>query len=163
MKKVLIAYGTKTGSTGEVAGGIGKVLTEKGFGVEVKALEQVQSLGGFDAVVVGAPVNGMQWRPDALEFIKRNHEVLQKLPVAYFLLSVALTGQGTFFKKRVLGLFGPAIAEVQPLKTGFFPGVMAAEPPFILRLVFGLKKGAPKDGRDWDAIRKWADELAGLL
>ena len=163
MKKVLIAYATKTGSTGEVAAAIGKILTDKGFTVEVKALEQAQSLGGFDAVVVGAPVNGMQWRPDALDFIKCNREALQKLPVAYFLLSVALTGQGTFFKKRVLGLFGPAIAEVQPMKTGFFPGVMASEPPLILRLVFGLRKDAPKDGRDWDAIRKWAEELAGAL
>jgi len=163
MKKVLIAYATKTGSTGEVAAEVGKVLSGKGFTVEVKVLDQVQSLGGYDAIVVGAPVNGMHWRPDALEFIKRNREIMQKLSVAYFLLSVALTGQGTFFKKRVLGLFGPAIAEVEPIKTGFFPGVMAADPPFILRLVFGLKKGAPKDGRDWDAIRKWAEELAGLL
>ncbi len=163
MKKVLIAYATKTGSTGEVAARIGKVLAGKGFAVEVKALEQVQSLSSFDALVVGAPVNGMHWRPDALDFIKRNRDALQKKPVAYFLLSVALTGQGTFFKKRVLGLFGPAIAEVQPIKTGFFPGVMAAEPPFILRLVFGLKKGAPKDGRNWDDIEKWADELAGVL
>ncbi len=172
MKNILVAYATKTGSTKEVAEEIARVITAQGketgaetgaqaggMIAEAKPMAEVGSLDAYDGVVVGAPINGMRWLPEALAFVETNRAKLASIPTAYFLLSVALSGKGLFTKK-VFSCLDPASAIVKPVNTGFFGGYMSQEPPMILRLVFGLKKDAPKDARDWEAIRRWAKDVA---
>ena len=61
MKKILIAYFTRFNSTLEAAALMAQTLREQGWDAEVKPLAAVSSLEGFDAVVIGAPINGMRW------------------------------------------------------------------------------------------------------
>lgn len=164
MKHILIAYGSKTGSTKEVAEEIARVMTSSKTGddrmvAEARPFAQAGSLEEYDGVIVGAPINGMRWLPEALSFVDANRGRLAKIPVAYFLLSVAITGK-SFLTKKVYKCLDPASVIVKPVKTGFFGGMMSAEPPAILRFAFGLPKNAPKDARDWDAVRKWATETS---
>jgi menaquinone-dependent protoporphyrinogen oxidase len=160
MKKILIAYVSKTGSTKEVAMEIGKVLTEKGLSVDVIPVSEVKSVEFYSGVVIGAPVNGMRWHQDANDFIQANSEKFKTIPAAYFLLSAALLGSSNFFKKKIPNCLAFSKALVKPVKEGIFGGYMPGEPPFIIRLIFGLKKDSKMDGRDWNVIRSWSNELA---
>lgn len=164
MRKVLIAYATKTGSTKEVAQKIAEVLGARGITVELREASGSARLepGAWDGVIVGAPINGMRWLDEATRFVEANKSALAATKTAYFLLSVALAGKGAFASK-VKSRLDPVSAVVQPVMKGFFGGVMSAEPPLILRLLFGLSKDTPKDARDWKAIEAWAKEFASKL
>src|SRR6478609_3853030 len=53
---VLIAYATRSGSTGEVAEAIAAAMQEAGVPAEVLPVSQVTSLAGREAVILGAPI-----------------------------------------------------------------------------------------------------------
>jgi flavorubredoxin len=53
---ILVAYSTKHGSTQEVAEAIAAALREGGLGVDCRPLKEVQSIEGYAAVVLGAPL-----------------------------------------------------------------------------------------------------------
>lgn len=162
-KKILVAYATQTGSTAEVASEIGKDLSARGFEVELRSLAEVQDLADYEGFVIGAPVNGFRWRTDALEFVKAHRDLLGTKPTAYFLLSVMYGMGRPSARRKALSFLDEPSALVAPVKKGFFGGVMQGPPPVMLRLAFGIPRDAPRDGRDWEAIRAWAEELAPLF
>jgi menaquinone-dependent protoporphyrinogen IX oxidase len=90
MKKILVAFATNAGSTEKVAQVIGEELGRTGAQAQVLRLEEVTSLDGYDAVVVGAPMI-MGWHGAAVKFIKQHQSVLSRVPVAYFLTAMSLT------------------------------------------------------------------------
>ncbi len=59
-KKLLVAYGTAAGSTAEVAQAIGEEMEKAGAVVDVKPVEEVEDLKGYDAVVVGTAVRAFR-------------------------------------------------------------------------------------------------------
>jgi menaquinone-dependent protoporphyrinogen oxidase len=162
-KGVLVVYATKTGSTGETAQAIARELVSKGLDAEARPLEQAGDLSAYDGVVVGAPLNGMAWHPDALAFVRDNAAALSEKRVAYFLLSIAYGIGRPSMKVSVPTRLDPAKAIVESVASACFGGVMAADPPLVLRLAFGIKKGAPRDSRNWDDIRAFAAELAAKM
>lgn len=91
-KKILITYTTNAGSTAEVARVIGEELGKDGT-AEVHRIEEVQSLDGYTAVVVGGPMI-VGWHKAALKFIKKHQQALSRLPVAYFYTAKNLTDTG---------------------------------------------------------------------
>jgi menaquinone-dependent protoporphyrinogen oxidase len=159
-KRILVGYATITGSTKETAEAIAKELESRGLEAEARPLPEAGDLGRYDGFVIGAPVNAMAWHPGAQAFVYAHAEELAAKPVAFFLLSVAHgVGRGSL-RKVVAGLLDPFKSAVAPIATGFFGGVMLKEPPLSLRLAFGIKKGAPLDGRNWDEIRAFAALVA---
>jgi menaquinone-dependent protoporphyrinogen oxidase len=93
-KKILIAFATDSGSTADVAKFIGEELLKSGAFVEVLPVEQVGSLEGFSAAVIGAP-EIVGWHRAAKRFVHNNREGLAKLPVAYFFTLMSLTEPGS--------------------------------------------------------------------
>ncbi len=92
-KKILVAYTTNAGSTTKVAQAVGEELGKNGAEVEVRRLEEVTSLEPYAAVVVGAPMI-MGWHNAATKFVKTHQDALSRVPVAYFLTAMSLTGLG---------------------------------------------------------------------
>lgn len=160
MKKILVAYGTKTDTTKEVAEEIGNVLEQCGFTIELKQFHEVKTIEGYQGVVVGAPINGMSWRPDAKTFIKEHAEQLNKIPTAYFNVSYLIYIGRDMWKKAIKNSFNKASQVVKPVMTGTFGGRVEAAFPAVARFIFGVKKGASLDQRNWDIIQIWADELS---
>src|SRR3982751_2220686 len=81
--RILVAYGTTSGSTGEIAEWIGEEL-RAGFAVDVRPAGEVQDLDGYDAVVLGAAVYMAGWHQDARRFAHRFADELVRRPVWLF-------------------------------------------------------------------------------
>ena len=81
---ILVAYATKYGSTQEVAEVVAAALREDGQTVDCRPAKEVRSLGGYTAVVVGAPLHMFRWHKDAKSFLSRHRQALTARPVAVF-------------------------------------------------------------------------------
>ena len=83
---VLVAYATRYGSTHEVAEVVAATLREQGLTVEMLAAREIQTLDGYSAVVLGAPLYMFHWHKDARHFLERHRAALSVRPVAIFAL-----------------------------------------------------------------------------
>lgn len=87
--KILLAYKTNSGSTEEVANVLAEELGKDGSHVSIKRLEDIDSLEGFDAVIIGAPMI-LGWHRSARKFLQRHQDMLSKLPVGIFCTAILL-------------------------------------------------------------------------
>ncbi len=158
MSKLCIAYVTKTNTTKEIAEEIAKVAREKSWEVKVLPVSAIDDLEEFDAILIGAPINGMQWLPEAVGFVEKNQAVLKEISTSYYLVSYLMNSGGKIWKKMINKSLNKASALVKPMMIGKFDGRIEDEFSGFVRLLFGVKKGTPLDLRDWDAIRAWAKE-----
>ena len=90
MTRILVAYTTNAGSTTEVAEAVATELGKDGAQVDLVRLEQVTSLEGYHAVVIGAPMI-LGWHRAAQKFVKTHRAVLASVPAAYFCTAMSLT------------------------------------------------------------------------
>lgn len=170
-KKVLVAYDTAWGSTEEVAKFIGEELKKKGHQVDVQRVKAVKDLSGYDAILVGAPIQNSAWIEGGINFLKDNQDALSKKTVCLFTVCLgALAGP----KAPISGTINPLLKKfpgIKPVSIGAFPGVLdypKYPPPvqFNLARMLGAR-GLPTEGRhdwrNWDAIREWAEEVNKLL
>ncbi len=77
---ILVAYAARAGSTQEVAEAVATALREAGVEVDVQALRKVNTLDGYQAVVIGAPLYMFRWHKDALKFLRRHQDALVSKP-----------------------------------------------------------------------------------
>jgi menaquinone-dependent protoporphyrinogen oxidase len=164
-EKVLVAYASTYGSTQEVAEAIAATLRDSGLEVDFQPMRKVQSLVGYGAAVLGAPLFMMRWHKDALRFLAQHREALSEQPVAVFAL-------GPFHdeEKEWQGVRAQLDKELAkfPWLTPAAKQIFGAKfDPEKLRfpwnLVPALKQMPASDIRDWAAIRAWADSLRPLL
>ncbi len=165
-KKILIAYASEFGTTGEVAAAIGDVLCKEGNTVETKWVKNVKELNSYDAVIVGSPIHKGKWMSEAKEFVKANQKQLQQLPVVYFYTCLFLHKQNPksdIEAKEVAENLHAMVPQVKPLRIGGFAGVldyrnMGFFHSLILKLILSNKGVKEGDYRDWKAIKRWAKE-----
>ncbi|MCI0395067.1 MAG: hypothetical protein L0332_30575 [Chloroflexi bacterium] len=93
MKRILVTYATMAGSTVEVARAVGEEIARSDVQVDVLPLGEVESLAGYDGVVVGGPMI-MGWHRAALGFLKKHRKTLQRIPLAVFVMAMSLTQPG---------------------------------------------------------------------
>ena len=170
-KKILLAYDTAWGSTEEIANFIGEELTKKGNEVAVQRVGEVGDMSGYDAIIVGAPIQNNAWIEGGVRFLTEHKAVLKEKPMAMFTVCLgALAGPKGVMDATINPLL-KQVRGVKPLTVGCFPGVLdypKYPPPvqFMLGRVLG-QRGLPTEGRhdfrNWDGIRTWVDEVNGLL
>jgi len=152
--KVMVAVASKYGATFEIAESIGGVLRERGFEVDVAAIDRVSDLNAYDSVVAGSAVYAGHWLKVAKEFLEANAESLRELPT--WLFSSGPIGD-------------PPKPEEDPVDAAPWVEIIAARDHHVFggkldksRLNFGEKAlvialRAPEgDFRDWEEIRSWA-------
>jgi menaquinone-dependent protoporphyrinogen oxidase len=167
-RKVLVAYASRTGSTGGVAEAVGRMLCDAGFDADVRLVKHAADISPYGAVVLGSAVNRASWLSEAIEFAEKNREALGRVPVAYFLTCVTLYYDTEEARKVARSYMGPvlkAVPEVRPVDCGYFGGVLDySKLNLVVQMVMKSKmqaKGIPEgDFRRWDAIAAWAKGLA---
>ena len=92
MARVIIVFGTTEGHTSQIADRMAQVIRGEGHEVELRDSKEVrkQALSGeFDGIIVGGSVHAGAHQSSVVEFAKRNRELLERIPSAFF--SVSLT------------------------------------------------------------------------
>lgn len=161
--RVLITAASRHGATHEIADVIAAGLERRGVEAEVQRTEELTSLDGYDAFVIGSAVYVGRWLDTARELVESNASALAERPVWLF----------------SSGPLGPPDAlkpEGEPVDVGALAETVRAEDHRIFAgrldrnlLSFGEKAvvlavRAPEgDFRDWEAIDAFAGEIAGLL
>ena len=156
---ILVTYGTKHGSTREVADAVAQTLKEQGLDVETLPAARVDDLTSYAGVVLGGALYMGRWHPDAVDFLERHRHALATLPVAVFGMGPRTMEKHDEEESRTQLLKALAkVPEVDPLAPAIFGGVIDPE---VLR--FPLNRLPASDARDWGTIRAWATELAAAF
>ena len=155
MKKVLIAYISKTNTTKEIAEHIKIALQTEEVSVDVLSFNEVTNIEDYNAVIVGAPINGMMWLPEATQFVESNKDALNKVPTAYYFVSYLFKDGRKMWRKAIDKSLNKSIAAVKPVAVGKFTGRVEKKFPKFFSWVFGIKKDLPLDLVDF----KQADEF----
>ena len=163
--KILMGFATRYGSTQEVAETIAADLRGQGFEVDVKPARAVQSLDGYQAVILGAPLFMFHWHKDVLTLLNRNQKILAKLPVAVFALGPFHNKEEELKSAREqLDKELAKLRWLMPVATETFVGKFDPEKlGFPLNLIGPMKQMPPSDERDWPAIHAWANRLVEIL
>lgn len=156
---ILIAYGTKHGSTREVAQVVAETLQERGMDVETLPAAQVDDLTPYSGVVIGGAIYMGRWHPDAVGFLDRHREALASLQLAVFAMGPRTMEELDVEESRAqLDKALARFPNVGPEAIAVFGGVID---PHTLRFPFSRMPAS--DARDWDAIRAWATHVATVF
>jgi menaquinone-dependent protoporphyrinogen IX oxidase len=69
--RVLVTYASKHGSTQEVAERIASSLNQHGVQAEVRPMNRVDELDGYDGVLIGSAIYIGRWMKEATQFVER--------------------------------------------------------------------------------------------
>lgn len=172
MSIILVTYATRGSSTVGIADAIGEVLAEKGYQVEICAVQSVKTVARYSAVVAGSAIQREKWLPEAMQFLNTHQHELRQKPFAAFLACLALTLRNDSMRRRAevttKTWLEPVRAIVPPVSEGYFAGVLnLRKVPLAMRPIgwAGIIAGilAEGDHRDWNTIRAWADQLPSRL
>jgi menaquinone-dependent protoporphyrinogen oxidase len=153
---VLVAYGSKHGSTREIAEAIAETFRAEGLAARAESALTADPRGAR-AVVVGAALYTARVHAHALRFLERHEHVLAELPLAVF-------GSGprtlepedvTSSLRQLRSGLNAAVPRLRPVSLTVFGG--AIDPH---RLRWPLSRMQASDARDWDDVRAWTTELA---
>lgn len=161
---VLVVYGSKHGSTAEIAERIGDRLRLAGLQADVFDVSERPDPAAYDAVVLGSAVYVGSWRGDVASFAREHAPALASRPLWMF-SSGPLAETSLDEPKPVAELR----AELQPRDHRIFQGALVKsqlslpERVVIAAIATGMKKELAGDFREWDEIEAWADGIARQL
>jgi menaquinone-dependent protoporphyrinogen oxidase len=169
MTRVLVAYGTRYGSTREVAETVAATLGEQGIDTDVKQAREVRSLDVYDAVVLGTPLYLGALHKDVRALLEKNQLALEHTPFALFALGPIKADDGLDGSRAQLMNALAKLPVPTPASTAVFVG---AYDPARLRFADKMLTALPasplhgetaQDDRDWDGIRAWARMMVDAL
>lgn len=162
--RVLVAFGSREGSTAQIAEAIAQVLRESGAEVDARPVREVGDMYGYDALVLGSAVRVGKVLPEAVRFARRNRPALVDLPVAYFVGCDRMREDTPQNRRASLAALRSLQSIKEPLSVGLFAGKRDLHHPHpVLRWLLARVNVIEGDWRDWPRIRAWATELAGKL
>jgi menaquinone-dependent protoporphyrinogen oxidase len=158
--RVLVTWGSENGGTAGLAQTLARTLQRDGIVVDAQPAHHVDSLHGFDAVIVGGALYAKRWHREARRFVARHRLALRRVPV-WFFSSGPLDASADAAEI-------PPTAQVAALmrRTGArghrtFGGRLAPDARgFIAHAMAKTRAG---DWRNPERVRAWADELAIAL
>lgn len=159
---LLVAYATHAAPTQEVARAIATTFLNRGLATELHPMPSVRTLVGYNAIVLGAPLENGRWHKDAHHFLAHHRAQLGERKVAIFALGpvqdVAKEWQAARDELR------QALAQfswLKPVAVEVFGNQSApAKSRFPLSLLSANRQPPGRDIRDWVAIQAWANKLA---
>ena len=160
--KVLVAYASKHGSTGEIAEAIAARLRDEGLECDCHDAGDVRTLDGYDAVVLGSAVYMKRWRHEAKRFLHRHRRDLAQRPLWVF--SSGYVGEG----ERSPEWEEPAaivktVEELGAREHVVFGGRVPQDGGLMAKAMAKNTPPESADRRDWDEIAAWGSAIAAAL
>jgi menaquinone-dependent protoporphyrinogen oxidase len=175
MTKILISYGTTEGHTARIAEFIADAIRGRGHDAEALDLKRAQAglLDGYDAVILGGSIHMGKHGEYLRDFVLKNRDALERLPSAFFSVSLAAHGdlanaqayvenfeQETGWRPAQIGLFGGALPY---RKYGFFKRLMMKK--IVSSKPGNLSTDTSRDHEytDWQQVRGFAEDFLQRL
>jgi menaquinone-dependent protoporphyrinogen oxidase len=161
--RVLVAYGSRMGSTAEIAASIADVLRARGFDVTLLPADNVHTVAPYDAVILGSAIYAGRWRREAVELLERERMPLARRRVWLFQVGVSMVGPDPDPDPT------PAPVAVLATRVGaqrpvtFAGCLIPSTAKGVLPRIMARVSPARGDHRDWQAIRAWAAQVADQL
>ncbi len=190
-KNVLIAYGSRYGSTEEIARAIAKTLEQVGLNTQLLDLKRTKQkewpqLEPFDAILVGSGIKMGRWTGEASSFLKKHADALKVLKAKGLIVGIFVScGTASTPEKRQearekyiekvvtdLGIrdtvdacdaFGGVYDLSPSAPMGFLDKKMLAMGSQQMIKDGQLTEEARNDLRDWNQIQTFAERFADLV
>lgn len=164
--RVLVTYASRHGATADIAEAISAVLRDEPEGdqarrVDVLPIDEVEDVGGYDAVVAGSAIYLGRWMREARAFLHDNRAVLRSRPVWLFssgpIGESAGPEQDSEDTEELIDL-------VRARGYRSFSGrLRQADLDHAERVKVRQVHAEEGDYRDWTLIRAWAEDVADEL
>jgi menaquinone-dependent protoporphyrinogen oxidase len=180
--RVLIAYGSRYGSTEEIASRLAGFLGEEGVEatvLDVKKDRSWPSLEGYDGVIVGSGVKISKWMREPLEFLRRKRDELVGRRLGLFVSCLTVltdpdsarevllekVAEEAGVEAVLMEAFGPVMDVGPGSRMGFLDKRIAKTVMAGLSKDKGMEFDTEgrNDLRDWDRIRGFAHRFAESL
>lgn len=161
--RILVTYGSRMGSTAQIASAIADVLRTRGFTVTLLPAQEVHSVAPYDGVILGSAIYAGRWRREAVQLLARERIGLKRRRVWLFQSGVSVVGpdpESNPTPKLVTALAADADA---PTPVTFAGCLIPETAKGLLGRLMARVSPARGDHRDWDAIRAWATQIADEL
>jgi menaquinone-dependent protoporphyrinogen oxidase len=164
--RVLVTAASKHGATDEIAERIGAVLAAHGIEVEVKQLQDVSGLGGYEAFVLGSGIYLGKWLKEARRFVDVHAAELAQRPTWLF-ASGSITGDppvGDDPNAMATAQVERLVETTQAREPKLFAGKLnLSKLGLAEKASVRLAHASEGDYRDWQAIDAWAAAIAHQL
>ncbi len=162
--RVLVVYGSKTGSTQSMAEVVGATLTGAGLAVEVCAVAADPDPAAYRAVVMGTALRGGSWYRPTTGWLIKHHAALAAKPFAIFTVGLHIrdeTNRATVlgYGRQFLDLYGLHPVGLEPFAGWWQPERFTWQD----RLATLGSKETTGDWRDLEAVRAWTRLMATAL
>lgn len=159
--KILLAVSSRHGSTEEIGHVIAERLRTAGHDVDQARPEDVVDVTPYGAFVLGSAVYMTHWTNEAVAFTERFRDALRAHPVWAFSVGLAGLPKGKVSDPHRIG---PVLLSIDPEDHVTFPGTFDPSRLSLRERSIATLGGATEgDFRDLDAVREWADAIAGTL
>lgn len=158
---VLVAYGTKNGSTAGIADLIVAALQADGLTAKARPAGEVRSVEEYDAVVLGGALYAGRWHRDARRFVRRHSKALLGRPVWLF-SSGPLDNSADSGEIPLVAQAATAATRVGAIEHVTFGGRLTEDASgFIAKSM--ARNGKAGDFRNPERIAAWAHTIATQL
>ena len=160
---VLVTAASGHEATREIAEAIADGLNRRGVDAEARPVDEVTSLDGVDAVVIGSAIYMGRWLKTAREFVSEHASELSSVPV--WLFSSGPLGPPDHLIPEGESADAEQLIElVRARGHRVFAGRLERASLGFAERAAAKAVGAPEgDCRDWDAIDAFAGEIASEL
>ena len=160
--RVLLAVASKHGSTAGIAQSIAVQLRMEEISVDERNVEEVTSVEGYDAVILGSAVYMGRLLDTARAFVEAHQAQLLNIPV--WLFSSGPIGAPDPNRQTEATEIGELVTKIHAREHKVFAGKLDKHELGLVERVAAKVVGAPEgDFRDWDAIESWARGIAHQL
>ncbi len=174
MAKIYIPYGTTEGQTAKIAEFIADVIRHHDHEAEPADIRRAwDRVSGYDGVIVGASIHMGKHDKHVVEFVQKGRDVLERLPSAFFSVSLAAHGdaeeaegyvrqfeQVTGWHPARIALFGGALpyTEYGFLKRNLMKRIAGGKPG-------GLGTDTSRDYvyTEWDGVQRFTEDFLADL
>ncbi|MEY7848836.1 flavodoxin domain-containing protein [Natrarchaeobius sp. A-rgal3] len=176
--RILVCYGSSEGQTASIAEQIGDALAADGYDATLVHLKHPPGdldLEAYDGVIVGASIHMGHHQRYVTEFVSDNVEALNRLPSAFFSVSLTAAGDDPESQTTARELLAELPAETgwEPDRTLAVAGALKYREygllkRFAMRGIAGRAGGDTDTSRDheytdWDDVESFALEFADEL